>query len=67
VSFRVLGVGEVRWDLLPAGAQPGGAAANALANEVSCHVCGGAGAAPSLPPRLAGVFAPASPNPSVGR
>jgi len=40
---------------------------NALANEVACHVCGHAGAAPSLPPRLAGVFAPASSNPSVGR
>ena len=28
MSFRVLGVGEVLWDLLPAGAQPGGAPAN---------------------------------------
>lgn len=40
---------------------------NALANEVACHVCGGAGATPSLPPRLAAAFASASPNPSVGR
>ena len=37
---------------------------NALANEVACHVCGCAGATPSLPPRLAAVFASASPNPS---
>jgi fructokinase len=32
VSFRVLGVGEVLWDLLPTGAQPGGAPAN-----FACH------------------------------
>ena len=32
MSFRVLGVGEVLWDLLPAGAQPGGAPAN-----FACH------------------------------
>jgi fructokinase len=40
---------------------------NALANEVASHVCGHAGATPSLPPRLASVFASASPNPSSGR
>jgi fructokinase len=32
VSFRVLGIGEVLWDLLPAGAQLGGAPAN-----FACH------------------------------
>jgi fructokinase len=32
VSFRVLGVGEVLWDLLPSGAQLGGAPAN-----FACH------------------------------
>jgi fructokinase len=32
VSFRVLGIGEVLWDLLPAGPQPGGAPAN-----FACH------------------------------
>jgi fructokinase len=40
---------------------------NALANEVACHVCGHAGATPSLPPRLADVFASASPDPSSRR
>lgn len=35
---------------------------NALANEVACYVCGCAGATPSLPPRLAAVFASASSN-----
>ena len=40
---------------------------NALANEVACHVCGCAGATPPLPPRLAAVFASASPDPSGDR
>jgi fructokinase len=40
---------------------------NAVANEVACHVCGGAGATPSLPPRLVDVFASASPGPGSGR
>jgi len=40
---------------------------NALANEVACHVCGCAGATPSLPPRLAAEFASTSPNSEVGR
>jgi fructokinase len=40
---------------------------NAHANEVACHVCGCAGATPSLPPRLVDVFASASPGPGSDR
>lgn len=40
---------------------------NTLANEVACHVCGCAGATPSLPPRLVAMFASAPSNPSDDR
>jgi fructokinase len=65
MSFNIIGIGEVLWDILPAGRQLGGAPANFTchhANRLAAFVCSSAGATPPLPETLRSLFADAVPK-----